>query len=103
MPAGRPKGQPKFGGRQAGTPNKVTADIKALARSHCAAAIEKLVDLMNGKVKGKDVAHATQAAAALSLLDRGFGKPAQQTIVTGDDENGPVRHVFSWEGEDADR
>ena len=84
-------------GRKAGTPNTVTADIKALARSHGAAAIEKLVDLMNGKVKGKDVAHATQAAAALSLLDRGFGKPAQQTIVTGDDENGPVRHVFVWE------
>ena len=94
------KGHAKAGGRKAGTPNKVTADIKALARSHGGAAIEKLVALMKGKVEGKPVAHATQAAAALSLLDRGFGKPAQQTIVTGDDENGPIRHVFSWEGEE---
>lgn len=28
--AGRPKGGPKFGGRQKGTPNKITADVKAM-------------------------------------------------------------------------
>ena len=26
----RPKGQPKLGGRKKGTPNKVTADLKAM-------------------------------------------------------------------------
>ncbi|MDE2098913.1 MAG: hypothetical protein KGL39_16790 [Patescibacteria group bacterium] len=29
MPAGKPKGYPKTGGRQPGTPNKATADVRA--------------------------------------------------------------------------
>ena len=28
MPAGRPKGQPHTGGRQVGTPNKITANLR---------------------------------------------------------------------------
>ena len=90
---GKPKGLPKTGGRQAGTPNKTTNEMKELARSYCTDALKTLHTIMNST----ESPQAARVAAANSLLDRGFGKPAQQTIVTGDDENGPVRHVFVWE------
>ena len=75
------KGQPKTGGRKKGTPNKATADIKALAQKHGPAAIAKLVSLMS-PAKGAEVPVATQTAAAKELLDRGYGRPAQ--MISGD-------------------
>lgn len=57
-PSGRPKG-----------------DVQALARTHTAAAIEALVAAL-GKEKER-------VAAAIALLDRGWGKPAQE--ITGPD------------------
>jgi hypothetical protein len=80
MPAGRPKGLPKSGGRQKGTVNKNTADIKALAQQYGAQAIETLVTLM----QQADSAQA-QIAAAKELLDRGYGKPVQANEITGKD------------------
>ena len=71
--AGRPKGQPKSGGRKKGTLNHATADIKALAQKHGPAAIKKLLGWMNDK----EVPVATRVAAAKELLDRGYGRPAQ--------------------------
>lgn len=69
---GRPKGGPKFGGRQKGTPNKVTADIKALAQEHGPSAIETIISIMNtGENDG------VRLAAAKELIDRGFGKAVQ--------------------------
>lgn len=80
MPAGRPKGQPKSGGRKKGTVNKATADIKALAQQYGAEAIETLHLLMR-------TADSDQAkiAATKELLDRGYGKSTQLTEVTGKD------------------
>lgn len=62
----------KTGGRQKGTPNKATADIRALAQVHAPAVIEMLANLMMS-------AESEQAkiAAGKELLDRGFGKSVQ--------------------------
>ena len=75
------KGQPKTGGRQKGTPNQATADIKAVAQEHGPAAIKKLVKLMGSKDE------RIQHAACKELLDRGYGKAPQ--AITGLDA-GPV-------------
>ena len=66
-----PKGV-RIGGRQKGTPNKSTADIKALAQKYTAEAIETLRDLMRGAE-----AEAARVAAAKDLLDRGHGMAVQ--------------------------
>jgi len=62
----------KSGGRQAGTPNKVTADIRALAQVYGAEAIETLAHLMR-----HGESDAIQLAAIAQLLDRAYGKPVQ--------------------------
>jgi len=73
-------------GNPGGRP-KEAAEVKALARKHGPEAIKKLVDLL----RGTDARVAK--AAADSLLDRAYGKPAQ--AVTGDD-GGPLEHVVQW-------
>lgn len=84
--AGRPKGTPRTGGRKAGTPNKATADIKAAASLHGPSMIIVLAEI------AKDDEHppAARVAAAVALLDRGFGKPAQ--AITGEG-GGPLQSV----------
>lgn len=77
---GKPKGSPKTGGRQKGTTNKATAEIKAIAQKHGEAAIKALVKLLNDE----DTPPQTKVSAANSLLDRGYGKPAQ--AITGADD-----------------
>ncbi len=78
-PRGRPKGLAKTGGRQAGTPNKATAEIKEVASQYGEEAIEKLVELMRGADNPQ-----VQRAAAEALLDRGYGKPSQAVDVKED-------------------
>lgn len=74
MPAGK-----KYGGRKAGTPNKATADIKAAAAKHGPAALKALIDIATDE----DKPPAARVGAAVALLDRGYGKPAQ--AITGAD------------------
>ena len=72
-PRGRPKGTPKTGGRQPGSHNKVTAEVKELAAPYGPEAVEKLVHLMrHGETE------QTQRAAAEALIDRGYGRPTMQ-------------------------
>jgi len=74
------KGQ-KTGGRVAGTPNKATAEIKALAGMHAEAAIAELARLATG-------AESEQArvSAIKELLDRAYGK-APQGVTLGAEES----------------
>jgi 4'-phosphopantetheinyl transferase EntD len=58
------------GGRKKGTPNKSTADIKALAQKHGPEMIEGLVNLARTAES-----EAARIAAMNSVLDRGYGKP----------------------------
>jgi len=91
----------KTGGRKKGTPNKATADIKALARGWGAEALEKAA-AMAGLVEGKAGAESEQVrlGAICLILDRAYGKP-QQAIVG--DEDAPIKTVLEvrWAGTSA--
>lgn len=76
----------KTGGRVAGTPNKATAELKALAQEHGPAAVAKLRHLMDNAASEQ-----AQVAAANALLDRGYGKAAQTVI--GDSGEDPINVV----------
>lgn len=75
-------------GRKPGKPNKLTADVKALAAEYGAQAIRNLAEIANGK----DQPAAARVSAANALLDRGFGKPVQAMELTGKD-GGPVQQT----------
>lgn len=84
MDTPRKKPGPKPGtrpsGRQKGTPNKVTADVRAAAQQYTAEAIQTLASIM----RESDVDQA-RIAAAKELLDRGHGKstqPIEANVVT---------------------
>ena len=66
----------KFGGRTKGTPNKATADVKALARKHGPAVIAELARIAKHSDNER-----TRVAAAQELLDRGYGRPHQSIEV----------------------
>jgi hypothetical protein len=66
-------GQPKTGGRQKGTPNRATAEVKALAQEWGEQAILTLGDIMTSDKSNEPA----RIAAARELLDRGYGKPRQ--------------------------
>lgn len=68
----------KTGGRVAGTPNKITADIKALAQVHGQEAVDALVVIL--RTSESDQA---RIAAIKELLDRGFGKSSQGVELSG--------------------
>jgi len=80
------KGQPKTGGRQKGSTNKATADIKAALRKHGAELVKALVALT------KSDNEQIRLAAINSALDRGFGKAAQPH--TGEGGEGPTELVI---------
>jgi hypothetical protein len=82
MAAGR-----KTGGRQRGTPNKATAEVKVLAGQYGPEAIDTLVELMRS---GQN--EQTRRAACSELLDRAYGKATQS--FSGDVEQEPLRIVI---------
>jgi hypothetical protein len=64
------------GGRQKGTPNRVTGELRLIAAEHGPAAITELVSIaLDPETKSKS--KATRIAAIRELLDRGFGRPSQ--------------------------
>ena len=120
MPGGRPKGQPHTGGRVAGTPNKVTAEIRELARVHGPAGVERLAEIAFGHplqesaaideirtmlaagLPTPDIAKfarcafasrpdITCVAAIKELFDRAYGKAPQPLAVGGDPNAPPVK------------
>ncbi len=65
---------------------KSLTEIRSLARSHTDTAISALAGIaQNGQ------SESARVAAAVAILDRGWGKPAQP--VDGDGEGGPMRFV----------
>lgn len=85
----RPKGLPKTGGRQKGSPNRATADIKALAQVHGPDAVGTLASIM----ADESVPPAARVAAAKELIDRGYGKAVQPTELSGKD-GAPFAYEF---------
>ena len=78
MPRGSKPGE-RRGGRQRGTLNRATADVKRLAEVYSHAAIQTLAAVMHNDQA--DV--RARIAAANALLDRAHGRPAQ--AITGAD------------------
>jgi hypothetical protein len=68
-------------GRPKGARNRVTADIKALAQTYGADAIDTLAEIM----KNESAPEAARISAAKELIDRGFGKAVQATEISGKD------------------
>lgn len=71
-------------GRPKGRPNKIAADVRALAQEYGADAIDKLAKLMN-----EAESEQAQIAAAKELLDRGYGRAPQALELTGAN-GGPI-------------
>ena len=70
--------------------SKTPTDIRSLARSHTETAISALAGIaQNGQ------SEAARVSAAVALLDRGWGKPAQP--VDGDGEGGAIQLVHKIE------
>lgn len=69
------------GGRQPGTPNKVTRDVKELAQEYVESSIAGLAEI----AQDKGAPHAARVAAHRELLDRACGKPSQTTDLTSSD------------------
>lgn len=80
------KGMKTGGGSRLGSPNKATADIKALAQQYTGEAIRALARLAGLVDDGAGKADSDQAriSALKELLDRGHGKAAQSVEVSGE-------------------
>jgi hypothetical protein len=74
---------------QSGNPGgriKNDARVKDLAQQHTELAISTLVEICENKKYGA----SSRVAAATSLLDRGWGRPAQ-AIVGGGEDDPPIQ------------
>lgn len=71
-------GRPKTGGRKKGTPNKVTADLRAAAREYTTEGLAVLLDVMRASASD----HA-RVAAVTEVLNRGWGRATQHVDVEG--------------------
>lgn len=82
-------------GRRPGQANKLTAEKKRtlteIARDHTEEAMAVLVGIMNDR----KAPAAARASAANSVIDRGWGKPAQSMELTGS-EGGPIEAVVQF-------
>lgn len=70
----------KTGGRKAGTPNKATADIKALAQKHSDQMFAELL-----RIATKSDRDETRVRAIELVLAYGHGRPSQSHELTGKD------------------
>ncbi len=80
----------KTGGRRKGTPNKVTAEIKAAFQKHG----DELVQALLALTKSDD--ERVRLGAIQACLDRGWGRPAQAVQVGADPDSVPVVFVMSF-------
>lgn len=75
-------GKRKGAGRPAGAHDVATVEQKTeigeIARTHTTAAVNALVAIVNA-----GVSEATRVSAAIALLDRGYGRPAQSLEPAG--------------------
>ena len=67
------------GGRPRGVSRSELADVRALAKTYGASAIETLASIM----ESANSPPAARVAAATAILDRGYGKPQQKMDLGG--------------------
>jgi len=85
---GRKPGGRKTGGRQPGTPNKTTAEIRAVAQQYAPDALKELARLAM-----EAESESARIAAIKELLDLAYGKPP---LTVSDDDDGPQKIEISW-------
>jgi hypothetical protein len=78
------------GGRRAGVPNKITAEIKELAQQYAPAALKELARLSTAAKM-----EAARVAAIKEILDRAYGKATQPTELAGKDGAPLVQPVIN--------
>lgn len=91
---GKPKGSPKTGGRQAGTPNKATG----IARQAFANFVDNNAERLQAWLDeiATNEKHGPKVAFDCLMQVAEFHVPKlARTEVVGDDEQ-PVVHVFKW-------
>ena len=81
----------KTGGRVAGTPNRSTASVRAIAGQYSEEAINTLVQLMRHSEDDR-----TRLVAAKELLDRGHGRPAPAPPEVLDVPQEPQKVILQW-------
>ncbi|MFA4974937.1 MAG: hypothetical protein WC683_20225 [bacterium] len=74
------------GGRQKGSPNKATAEIREIARQYAPDAVQELARLSR-----EAQSEQARVAAIKEILDRAYGKSTQP--IAGDGDGGPVQLV----------
>jgi len=80
----------KTGGRQKGTSNKVTVELREAARAYTADALKELARLSTHAKS-----ETARVAACRELLDRAHGRPPQGLTLAGDVEAGPI--TICWQ------
>jgi len=82
-------------GNPSGRPKSTMADgrsVTDVARSFTEKALQALIDV----IESDAAPHPAKVSAANSILDRGWGKPAQSVAISGDEDN-PLRTVLRVE------
>lgn len=90
----------KTGGRQTGTPNKVTSELREAAQAYCTEALEELARLAKHAKS-----ETARVAACRELLDRGYGRATQGIALAGEKDS-PVTVIvrrFVYPGDETDR
>jgi hypothetical protein len=86
-------GKRKGAGRPAGSHDIATSaqkgEIGGVARTHAAAAVNALVAIVTS-----GQSEATRVSAAVAILDRGYGRPAQSLEHSGP-AGSPVQIIFN--------
>ena len=72
------RGHKKAGGRKKGTPNRVTAEIKAAFQKHG----DELVQALLARTRSDD--ERVRLGAIRAALDRGWGRPTQAVDLGGE-------------------
>lgn len=81
--------RPANSGRRKGIPNKVTLEIRDLAKSYGPQAIGELARLAGLTNEPGSENEGTRVAAIKELIDRGYGKATQP--ISGDDARPPIQ------------
>jgi len=82
LPGTAVEDKPKRGGRPRGSLNKATRDVRIAAQKYTKRALTVITKLAEQSNDPR-----VQLQAAVELLDRAHGKPAQTTLVGGDADN----------------
>jgi hypothetical protein len=92
------KGAPKTGGRQKGTKNKATSELKTLAREHTETCLNM------ARLATNAASEQARVGAIKELLDRGWGKPKQDVEHSGPEDGSiPVEITFTLDNAAAAR